>query len=625
MFSRTQLLVVFLSLVHVCAGTQCTLCAPGKFQSGDIFFSPCTLCPNNTFSAMPGAALCAACPPFSSSVMGSSRCTFEPCTGENYTTGCVCPLGTSGPDGGACVSCGVGTYKNVTGDVSCDNCSSTKTSVAGSASCFCKADYFTTDSGDCLPCMDGKISREDSATCFCPNGTAVVDGRCAQIYNKGLRLTGFFQANETNSSSSDVDALIREIKSSIALQYNISEDLVQVIFTTPSRNLLQQSGLKVDVIIMAQSQEALAMIVNKTSTDPPRLLEDVQQSIIQNTVKNGAVFYCGDHEVSLGTSTTCVCEPGYTRCGTCSKCIACAAGLAKPLGGDGECGACSGNTFSRRAAAQCSPCPLSGVTTDNHTSCSCNTAFVFSKDTCTATEAVYLNVTGVLQLPQGTFSDSELQRILLDGFSAHLNFSRQFITIIVSQNKEDVSNGTDANASTSGRRLLYDLPFDYYFAALWQIARDDKLTYAKVEKFTKDAKNESITITDANGYRIVLWGAKLLEGYFTADGKPVSKCPDGQNRVQDFFNKLLFCNERTPIVQPEQVPGLWWLWLLVGGVAAGLIGGVFVFRHPGHTASSYERGRETTAPASTRAMFPAKLQCPATVSFEYQMVPGHLI
>ncbi len=231
----------------------------------------------------------------------------------------------------------------------------------------------------------------------------------------------------------------------------------------------------------------------------------------------------------MSVSTSCVCASGHTR--SAGKYVGCAPGEDKPLSGDAQCRACSGNTFSHTAAAQCSPCPLSGVTTDNHTNCSCNTAFVFSIDTWTVTEAVYLNVTVVLQLPQVTFSESELQRILLDGFSAHLNFSKEFITIIVSQNKEDVSNGTDANASTSGRRLLYDLPFDYFFAALWQIAKNDKTTYAKVEKFTKDAKNETITITDANGYRIVMWGAEFFEDYFTADGNPVSKCPDGQNRV----------------------------------------------------------------------------------------------
>jgi hypothetical protein len=167
---------------------------------------------------MPGAAECERCPPFSSSVMGSSRCTFEACRAENYTDGCVCPPGTTGPDGGACAACVAGTYKDATGSAGCDNCSSTKTSVAGSASCFCRANYMTTETGDCTPCMHGMISPENSATCFCPNGTALVDGTCTQIYNKGLRLSGFLQVNETNSntSSADLDVLIKQIKSSIA-------------------------------------------------------------------------------------------------------------------------------------------------------------------------------------------------------------------------------------------------------------------------------------------------------------------------------------------------------------------------------------------------------------------------
>jgi hypothetical protein len=60
MFARTHLLVFLLSLaLHVCTGRQCTLCAPGKFKSPDMFFTPCTLCPENTFSAVPGAAHCA--------------------------------------------------------------------------------------------------------------------------------------------------------------------------------------------------------------------------------------------------------------------------------------------------------------------------------------------------------------------------------------------------------------------------------------------------------------------------------------------------------------------------------------------------------------------------------------
>ena len=641
MFTRTQFVVVFLSVVHVCAGTQCTRCAPGKFKSPDMFFTPCTLCPNNTFSAVPGAAECTRCPPYSSSVMGSSRCTFEACRAGNYTDGCVCPVGSSGPDGGACDACVAGTYKNATGSAGCDNCSSTKTSVAGSASCFCKANYFTTDTGDCLECTRGMISYENSATCFCPNGTALVDGTCAQIYNKGLRLSGFLQVNETNSSntsSADLDVLIKQIKSSIALQYNVSEDLVQVIFTTPSRNLLQESGLKVDVIIMAQSKEALANIVNKTSTDPPRILEEVQQSVIYNSLEKGQVFLCGDTEMSVGTSTACVCAPGYTRCSTCGKCIACAPGLAKPVGGNHECTTCSGNTFSRAGTAQCASCPFSAVTKDRHTSCSCNTAFVFFRDTCTPTESVYLNVTGVLRLPLGEFRDAELKQILLDGFSAYLNFSKEFITTTVFRNTEVVSNDTDnsvnesninaSNASATRRRLLFDKPLAFNFTSQFQIEQNDKITYAKILNFTRDAIDTIRTILDANGYEIDLQKAELTPGHFDANGKPLSKCADGQNRVLDLFNKLLFCNVRIPTLEPEQANSLWWLWLALGAGLAAVIVGVVVFRRPGHRApatTSVRNRAQEQIPLIQNAMLPARLLVPATVSFEYQLVRGHLI
>jgi len=634
MFARTNLVVVLISLVHVCAGKQCMMCAPGKFKSPDMFFTPCTLCPNNTFSATPGAAECARCPPFSSSVMGSSRCTFDTCGAANYTDGCVCPAGTTGPDGGACVACAAGTYKNATGSAACENCSSTQTSVAGSAACFCRANYVTTDTGDCVPCTGGMISRENSATCFCPNGTALVDGSCSQIYNNGLRLSGFLlvnATNATNTSSSDLQALIEMIKRSIASQYNVSEDLVQVIFTTPSRNLLQETGLKVDVIIMGRSPEELASIVNKTSIDPPRILEEVEQSTVPISTSKGVPFLCGENEVSV--SATCVCAPGYTRCSTCGKCIACAPGLAKAVGGEQACTTCSGNTFSRKAAAQCSPCPFSAVTQHNHTSCSCNTAFVFFKDTCTPTEPVYLNVSGVLQLPLGQYRDSELKQILVDGFNTYLNVSQDFITTTILQETEAVAEDTTeivgaGNSSYGRRRLLYDHPVEYNFTAQFQIEMNDKETYAKIENFSKHAVDTIRSFTDANGFRIVLNQAELRQGYFTADGKPVSRCADGQNRVLDFFNKLLFCRVRT--VEPENKPGLWWLWLVLGAALGLIIVAVVVFRKPGHAPvkaapahGSMQHVGVDMRPLS--ATFPAKLLFPATVSFEYHRVPGHLI
>lgn len=180
MLSVKLLVVVMCQTLRVGMAMQCTRCAPGKFKSPGMLFEACTLCPENTFSSVPGAPRCDACPPFSSSAVGSSRCIFETCDLENYNADCMCPPGTSGPPGGPCSACAVGTYKNAPGAAACDACSSTKTSVPGSSSCFCKANFTTTGDGQCLPCMDGMISGENSTFCFfvCGRGYTGTEGNC---------------------------------------------------------------------------------------------------------------------------------------------------------------------------------------------------------------------------------------------------------------------------------------------------------------------------------------------------------------------------------------------------------------------------------------------------------------
>ena len=661
--SRSNLLMILAcQALHASMGTQCTRCAPGKFKSPDMIFSQCTHCPQNTFSSAPGAARCDACPPFSASAVGSSRCTFEPCRGQNYSTGCVCPVGTTGQDSGPCDACAAGTYKNATGAARCDNCSSTKTSAAGSGSCFCKANYITTDVGDCLPCMNGMISRENSATCFCPNGTTTVDGKCVVIYSEGLRLSGFIgivESNSTNTSSStNLDSLMQDLTRSIALQYNISEDLVQVIFTTISRNLLSQHGIRVDIIIMATSPESFASVVNTTIALP--ILGEVQRTVLPISLNEGTIVLCGNNEISIATA--CVCNRRYTRsAGTCSKC---APGTSKAMDGDAACGECSGNTYSGTGAAQCSACPLSATSSQNHTSCSCNTAFVFFKDTCTATEPVYLNVTGALQLPQGEFQDSELQQILLDSFSAYLNFSKEFITIIISQKTNDVSNDTGVNgvganltnASTSStttradmttprpdnwsnstysrRRLLYDLTVERFFAVLFQIILNDKPSYAKIQNFINDTDNGITTITNANGYRIVVKRAVLTPGYFTAAGIALRKCDDGEYPALDSISKKLDCKSTVieEVVEEElQQTWAYWAGMLVGVLVLAVFVCIYYYRKlycntlPARYETVPQKVDTQRFYVQQFGIATSKLQVPATVAIEYRLLSGQSI
>jgi hypothetical protein len=548
--------------------------------------------------------------------------------------GCVCPVGKTGPDGGPCVSCGVGTYKNVTGDAACTNCSSTKTSVPGSASCFCRANYTTTDAGDCLACMNGMISYENSAACFCPNGTSLVDGRCAQIYSEGLRLS-FLSVGASNSSNVSTYSLIQQLRRNIAAQYNISESLVQVILT--ATNLVDESRYQVDVIIMATSREDLARVANQTSTVPPPMIQGVQQTTLPISLNEGTIVLCAQNEISIGT--VCVCAAGYTRPG--ATCVRCAPGTAKASGGDGACDTCSNNTFSRTGAAQCSPCPFSAVTRQNHTSCSCNTAFVFFNDTCTATESVYLNVTGVLKMPEGDFAEPELQKILMDGLSAYLNFSKEFITIIISQRSNENGadmNLTNATTSTNGsssgrRRLLFDLSVEYFFTTLFQIEKNDQVTYAKVQTFTYEAQTQIQTITEANGYLIVMNEVDLTPGYFTAADVALAKCDDGQYPVLDGITKTLNCRAQViidVITEVAQATVTYWLAMAVGVLVLVVIICIHYRR----------KGRETlpvryeTLPQNGElqrycgqefGVHISKLQVPATVAIEYRLLPGQSI
>ena len=614
-------------------GTQCIRCAPGKFKSPEMLFTPCTLCPENTFSALSGATQCTPCPPYSSSVMGSSRCTFAPCRGEDYNMGCVCPVGKTGPDGGPCSPCAAGTYKNVTGDARCTNCGSTKTSVAGSASCFCRANYTTTATGDCLPCMNGMISYENSAACFCPNGTSLVDGRCAKIYSEGLRLSGFISIGAPNSSNASApESVIQQLRRSIAAQYNISESLVQIILSAAD-----ESRYQVDVIIMATSREDLARVVNQTSTAPPPMIEDVKRTTLPISLNEGAIVLCAENETSIGT--VCVCAAGYTRRG--ATCVGCAPGTSKASGGDGACDSCSNNTFSRTAAAQCSPCPFSAVMKDNHTSCSCNTAFVFFNGTCTATESVYLNVTGVLKMPEGDFAELELQKILMDGLSSYLNFSQEFITIIISRRNND--NGTDTNlanattnmngSSPSRRRLLFDLSVEYIFTALFQIQKNDQVTYARVQNFTYEAQEQIKTITEANGYLIVMNEVDLTPGYFTAVGAALRRCDDGKYPEPDAITKKLECKAKVieeVIKEVAQATAVYWLTMAVGVLVLGVCICIHYYRKSKDTLPTCY---ETVASDINLKLYctqqfgvtTKKLQVPATVAIEYRLLPGQSI
>ena len=269
---------------------------------------------------------------------------------------------------------------------------------------------------------------------------------------------------------------------------------------------------------------------------------------------------------------------------------------------------------------------------------------MFFRDTCTATESVYLNVSGVLRLPQGDFRDAEVKQILSDALSEYLNFSKQFITIIIrpdtsssaaDMNATNASTGDASNSTYSRRRLLYDKPVEIDFKALMEIEKNDKETYEKIVNFTKYIKNASKTITDANGNEIDLENGDLTKGNFDKKGEPVPPCADGQKPVSDEATKKLICPLPIPVPTPKPEPAKGgidaMLYVIVGVCCTLIIVGVALKVKEGTNEGEVRKKKpkrqrtNMSAGSETSATFPARMLCPATVSFEYQLLPGQSI
>ena len=330
---------------------QCHRCPAGKFKSPEMIFSRCTACPENTFSASPGA-------------------------------------------------------------------------------------------GRCEPCTNGTISRENSVACFCPNGTLTVDWTCTQIFSEGVKLSGFVDVPRGNASVVvDLEAFKRQLISGIAALYNISESLVL--------SLLQSTaGTKTDIYLLATDAEQHAQTVNQTAAVKPPIMPNAEQTIVQVSLNEGTVSTCVSNEISTGT--TCVCAPGYTRVG--SACVACAAGKVKAQTGDMACDTCTNNTFSTAGAVECAPCAVSSTAKEDHTSCVCNSGFVFYNKTCTAVESVHVRVSGSVDVTQGNLTVSQLEDLLLNGMSAFFNVPKDFIIMIIMQSMTSSTTPPPTSTTTTAAR-----------------------------------------------------------------------------------------------------------------------------------------------------------------------------
>ena len=145
---------------------KCVSCAAGSFK--DVNGSAaCTLCPAgkySTASAAPSASTCSDCPAYSYSDAGSMDEANCSC-GKGYTVIV---------EGGGCVACAAGSFKDVNGSAACTLCPAVSSSPVGSAevtSCTCNSGSEGPDGGVCV-CQPGYEGEDDGDSCV-----ACVEGK----------------------------------------------------------------------------------------------------------------------------------------------------------------------------------------------------------------------------------------------------------------------------------------------------------------------------------------------------------------------------------------------------------------------------------------------------------------
>ena len=197
-------------------------------------------------------------------------------------------------------------------------------------------------------------------------------------------------------------------------------------------------------------------------------------------------------------------------------------------------------------------------------------------------------------------------------------------------------NLTNATANMNGsspsrRRLLFDLPVEYVFTALFQIQKNDQVTYTRVQNFTYEAQEQIKTITEANGYLIVMNEVDLTPGYFTAVGASLGRCDDGKYPEPDAITKKLECKAKVIAEVAGEVAQETWAYVLVMGF--GVLVLFVVIKYVRRSKSTLPTRYGTVASDIELKLYCAqpfgvttkKLQVPATVAIEYHLLPGQSI
>ena len=119
----------------------------------------CVECASGTYKDDSTNSACTSCQQDSNAPAGSVD-----------STQCSCNIGFSGEHAGSCAECGVDTYKNVNGNGACNPCQlhSSTITLKGQTECTCDAGYAGEQCDESPICDDGKFVNAQNQCQSCP-------------------------------------------------------------------------------------------------------------------------------------------------------------------------------------------------------------------------------------------------------------------------------------------------------------------------------------------------------------------------------------------------------------------------------------------------------------------------
>jgi hypothetical protein len=296
-------------------------CGPG---STGRYPDPCIDCQAGKYKAVNGSEACTDCSSgsYSSAIGAVSNSTCSTCPvrtfsppGSKIASDCTCNAGWTGPDGGSCLECVPGKYKEVSGSAACSDCPAGSDSPAASTAveaCTCNVGYSGPDGGSCTACLAGKYKADTGP------------GACTDC--------------DINTYSEAVGA------SSESSCQSCPENTASELGSTSSSDC--QEGCP------------------PGQTGDPGSCTDCEAGTYKATVGSDSCISCPDNTQSEAGQPSCICNAGFTKDQDGESCEGCAAGKYKIGPGTEACSLCPGKTNSPTASisySDCEHCPAESL------------------------------------------------------------------------------------------------------------------------------------------------------------------------------------------------------------------------------------------------------------------------